>query len=79
MAFKGYGVARVEGRVVFIPYRVTGDEARIEIVEEKKNYSLGRLEASFVLPPGERAPLPLLSEGAVAASGSTSRSSNRPK
>ena len=45
MAFKGYGVARVEGRVVFIPYCVTGDEARIEIVAEKKNYSLGRLEA----------------------------------
>jgi len=43
MAFKGYGVSRVDGRVVFIPYSAIGDEAWVEIVEEKKNYSTGRL------------------------------------
>lgn len=43
VAFKGYGVARLNGKVVFIPYTVTGDEARIEMIEEKKNYSMGRL------------------------------------
>ena len=42
-AFKGYGVARINGKVVFVPYSVTGDEAWIEIVEEKKKYSMGRL------------------------------------
>ena len=56
MAFKGYGVARVGGRVVFIPYSVTGDEARIEIVEEKKNYSFGRLEALLVPSPWRTEP-----------------------
>jgi len=42
-AFKGYGVARINGKVVFVPYTVAGDEAWIEIVEEKKKYSMGRL------------------------------------
>lgn len=43
VAFKGYGVARIRGKVVFIPHTVTGDEAWIEMIEEKKRYSLGRL------------------------------------
>jgi 23S rRNA (uracil1939-C5)-methyltransferase len=43
MAFKGYGVARIDGKVLFIPYSVTGDKAWIKIVEKKKNYSIGKL------------------------------------
>jgi 23S rRNA (uracil1939-C5)-methyltransferase len=43
MAFKGYGVAWMNGKVVFIPYSVTGDEAWAEIINEKKSYSMGRL------------------------------------
>ena len=43
MAFKGYGVARIHGKVVFIPYTVMGDEAWVEVTEEKKRYSSGRL------------------------------------
>jgi 23S rRNA (uracil1939-C5)-methyltransferase len=43
VAFKGYGVARTHGKVVFIPYAVTGDEAWIEMTEEKEKYSMGRL------------------------------------
>jgi 23S rRNA (uracil1939-C5)-methyltransferase len=43
VAFKGYGVARIHGKVVFIPYTATGDEAWIEVTEEKKKYSMGRL------------------------------------
>jgi 23S rRNA (uracil1939-C5)-methyltransferase len=44
MAFKGFGVARVHGKVIFIPYCVTGDEIWVEIAEEKKNYSMGKLK-----------------------------------
>lgn len=51
VAFKGYGVARIDGKVVFIPYTVTGDHARIEIIEEKKNYSIGRLKEIEVPSP----------------------------
>jgi len=43
VAFKGYGVARVHGKVVFVPYTVTGDKAWIEVVEDKKKYSMGRV------------------------------------
>ncbi len=43
MAFKGYGVARIDGKVFFIPYSVTGDKAWIKIAEKKKNYSIGKL------------------------------------
>jgi 23S rRNA (uracil1939-C5)-methyltransferase len=43
VAFKGYGVARVQGKVVFTPHTVTGDEAWIEVIEEKKRYAMGTL------------------------------------
>jgi 23S rRNA (uracil1939-C5)-methyltransferase len=43
VAFKGYGVARSDGKAVFVPYTVTGDEAWIEITEEKKRYSTAKL------------------------------------
>ena len=43
VAFKGYGVARINGKVIFIPFALTGDKAWIEVVEEKKKYSVGRL------------------------------------
>ncbi|MGO8990574.1 MAG: 23S rRNA (uracil(1939)-C(5))-methyltransferase RlmD [bacterium] len=43
VTFKGYGVARIHGKVVFVPYTVMGDEAWVEVTEEKKRYSSGRL------------------------------------
>ena len=43
VAFKGYGVARIHGKVVFIPHTVTGDQAWIEMTEEKEKYAVGRL------------------------------------
>jgi 23S rRNA (uracil1939-C5)-methyltransferase len=43
IAFKGYGVARIHGKVVFIPHTVTGDQAWIEMTEEKEKYAMGRL------------------------------------
>jgi len=43
MAYKGYGVARINGRVIFIPYGIKGEEIGVEIVEEKRDYSIGQL------------------------------------
>lgn len=43
MAFRGYGVARIDGKVAFISHSVTGDKAQVEIIKEKKNYLTGRL------------------------------------
>jgi 23S rRNA (uracil1939-C5)-methyltransferase len=56
MAFKGYGVSRIDGKVVFVPYTVPGDEAWLERVEEKKNYSMGRLVEILVPSPWRVAP-----------------------
>jgi 23S rRNA (uracil1939-C5)-methyltransferase len=51
MAFRGYGVGRVEGKVIFVPYSVTGEKARVEIVRAKKDYSVGRIiEVVFPSP-----------------------------
>lgn len=43
VAFKGYGVTHIHGKVVFIPRTVKGDRALIELTKERKNYSMGRL------------------------------------
>ena len=44
IAFKGLGVARRKnGQVCFIPYTIQGEEVEVEIINEKKSYSLGRI------------------------------------
>jgi len=43
VAFKGYGVGRISGKVIFVPRTVTRDRAWVEITEERKKYSMGRL------------------------------------
>lgn len=43
LAYGPYGVGRVAGRVVFVPFTAPGDEGEIAIVEEKKGYAIGSL------------------------------------
>ncbi|MDR2870090.1 MAG: TRAM domain-containing protein, partial [Deferribacteraceae bacterium] len=44
-AYRGNGVGRTaDGKAVFVPYTVTGDEIRIEIVEDKGSYAIGELK-----------------------------------
>jgi 23S rRNA (uracil1939-C5)-methyltransferase len=52
VAFKGYGVARIRGKVAFVPYTLTGDEAWIEVTEEKKSHSTARLIQILKPSPG---------------------------
>ncbi len=57
MAFLGECIARQEGKVVFVPYLVPGERARIKLVTDKRGYARGEvvevLEASpdRVSPP----------------------------
>ncbi len=51
MAFKGYGVSRHGGKVIFVPFTVTGDEVEAEIVEERKNYSLAKTNRIVTASP----------------------------
>jgi 23S rRNA (uracil1939-C5)-methyltransferase len=53
MAFKGYGVTRIDGKVLFVPYSVAEDKAWVEITETKKNYSIGKL-SELIEPSGLR-------------------------
>ena len=43
MAYKGYGVGRANGKVIFVPYSLKDEKVWVEIVEDKKNYSVGSL------------------------------------
>jgi len=51
MAFKGNGVGHIDGKVIFVPYTVTGDEVSVEIVEDKKSYSVGGLKEILIPSP----------------------------
>ena len=50
LVFGGDGLARVDGRAVFIPYTAPGDLVRARIVESKKRFA--RAELVEVLEPG---------------------------
>ncbi|MBI2912200.1 MAG: TRAM domain-containing protein, partial [Chloroflexi bacterium] len=39
MAFLGECIARHEGKVVFVPYLVPGERARIKLVTDKRGYA----------------------------------------
>jgi len=56
MAYKGYGVARVDRKVLFVPYSVTGDEAWAEIVEEKRDYGIAKIETLIKASPWRTSP-----------------------
>ena len=43
ISHNGEGVARNEGKVVFIPYAIPGEVVKVNIIEEKKKYSRGIL------------------------------------
>ena len=43
IAYGGYGVGRIDGKVIFVDYAVPGDELEVEIYSDKKNYSFARI------------------------------------
>lgn len=43
LSHAGEGIARLEGRVVFVPFALPGETVRTEIVEDKKNFQRARL------------------------------------
>jgi 23S rRNA (uracil1939-C5)-methyltransferase len=45
IAFGGKGVARHEGKVVFVPFTIPGEEVAVRIVKQKKNFAEAELLA----------------------------------
>lgn len=41
---KGEGVARLDGKVVFIPYALPGETVEVEIEQEKKHFARGKIQ-----------------------------------
>jgi 23S rRNA (uracil1939-C5)-methyltransferase len=57
MAYRGYGVARLRGKILFVAGVISGEEIEGEIEEEKKDYSFGRVKC--VLEPSRSRVAPL--------------------
>jgi 23S rRNA (uracil1939-C5)-methyltransferase len=53
MAFGGEAIARHEGKAIFVPLAMPGDEAEIEIVEDRGRFARGRL-VELIRPAPER-------------------------
>jgi 23S rRNA (uracil1939-C5)-methyltransferase len=51
--YGGASLARVEGKAVFVPLALPGEQARIRIVEEKRGYATAEVE-EVVAPAAER-------------------------
>jgi 23S rRNA (uracil1939-C5)-methyltransferase len=49
----GYGVVKISDKIVFVPYLLLDEVADIEIVEEKKSYSFGRI-VTLIEPSSHR-------------------------
>jgi len=53
LSYGPYGIGRREGRVIFVPLTVPGDEVEVRGVEDKGNYVLGEL-ARLIKPSPQR-------------------------
>ena len=63
MAYGGAAVGRHEGKVVFVPGGIPGEEVLVEIVEEKPRYAQARLLEVLNPSPDRVAPPCRLSPG----------------
>jgi len=51
--YGGASLARIEGKAVFVPFALPGEQARIRVVEEKRGYATAEVE-EIVSPAAER-------------------------
>ena len=51
--YEGYGLGFHEGKAVFVPYSVPGDEAEVGIIKDHKDHCFGRI-INLIIPSGER-------------------------
>lgn len=55
--YGGASLARLEGKALFVPLALPGEQARVHIVEEKRSYSTAEVEELVTAAP-ERVPAP---------------------
>ncbi|MDW8326330.1 MAG: 23S rRNA (uracil(1939)-C(5))-methyltransferase RlmD [Anaerolineales bacterium] len=56
LSHAGEGLARHEGRVVFVPFALPGERVRVELIEEKKTFARARLLEVLTPSPDRVAP-----------------------
>lgn len=54
--YGGAGLTRVEGKAVFVPLALPGEEARVRIVEEKRGYATAEVEEIVAAAPARALP-----------------------
>lgn len=57
ISHRGEGVARINGKATFIPYAIPGEEVEIEIIQENKRFSRGKLAEIYNASPDRRGPV----------------------
>ncbi len=57
VAFGGQGVGRIQGKVVFVPFTVEGDEVEIEITSVRKKFALGIMRRILKASPYRTVPV----------------------
>lgn len=63
VAIGGEGIARINGKVCFVPYAVPGDRLSIKIIEDKKDFSRGEIVSLLEPSPSRRsAPCPVFGQ-----------------
>ena len=56
VAYGGDGIARHEGRVVFVPFTITGEQVRVRITDVHKSYARAEVRQVLVPSPDRVAP-----------------------
>ena len=52
MVYGGYGMGRVNGKIIFVPFTAPGDRVRVEVVRERKDFSEAVLKEIVQGSPG---------------------------
>ncbi|MFM8231748.1 MAG: class I SAM-dependent RNA methyltransferase, partial [Chthoniobacterales bacterium] len=56
VAYGGDGIARHEGRIVFVPFTITGEQVRVRITDVHKSYARAEVRQVLVPSPDRVAP-----------------------
>jgi len=56
LAFGGYGIGRLDGMKVFVPYTIPGEKVRLHTVDPRKRYAWGKLKEVVVSSPQRQSP-----------------------
>ncbi|MFM8810266.1 MAG: TRAM domain-containing protein, partial [Chthoniobacterales bacterium] len=56
VAYGGDGIARHEGRVVFVPFAIAGEQVRVRITDVHKSYARAEVRQVLIPSPDRVAP-----------------------